>query len=970
MKHIHYLLLCCVTLLLAGCEIAGPTDEEILASRPTTALDVHYSFAGAPVTSLSFDNRPSRYMLDVDLNDPNLRWTLESDRDWCKVAPQGNRGPGAIAIDISANEDFEAREEATLTFVAGEYRGFRIKVNQDAAAFVLGQPYFIAPVGGGSFTCTVTTPAGVSWDVQSESWLTVSRNGGATSSGDFSSEIIKIEIAADAGASRYGTITLKSPKGTGVINVFQFGNEYKYDSDGNLLLPGTESKLDITVPRYMVAGMVVPDFAEYELTDGDGDTATLTITLGETFSDCAENRSLNAVLQLANSSATQVKLPTIVQQYTAAHGLVTAKGLMAFANAVANGQSTAEWEKDGVVVMVGDINMYDVEGWPGIGTDKNPFTGTFDGGGHNILNLRNSSNAFFNHCKGATIKNVTLGKGSSLFTNKEFASKTYFGGIVSKAESTVISGCGFACDLEFGGFSEQDNPVAYVGGIVGWADKESSVQGAKMNGKIVVSSPPASDAFCYLGGIAGLCEGTLGSSEVLGQLSFSSGIGQAYLGGIEGALVAGATVGNNSFMGTINLGGNAELVILGGLYGMINSDRSFDSASDKSVQLGTININSFRSAATTNIFAGGFAGRVEGAKSLELKGYEVQTNINIDCAGSAKQAKYFCVGGLLGGCDPLEAATSLTFHSIESSGTIKIKYDTGVTCQVRRMWLGGIAGYVNGPASFKDCSNKGEVGKYEGGSYSARSNGYGEISGGIAGYAHGGNVSFENCVNQGIISNQLYNNNGVTGVFEGMYTPLVAGGILGAFNYGTSVEPFNLSIYTCTNAKDILAYRGYTGGIVGYCYNATVANCNNIGRLSNGTVDLSAYRGGIAGSAGNSVIMNCTATCDILAKVYGSADYGCAGGILGIAREDVNSGDKVLVLECSFFGSVKADKVSTDKPEYAGGIVAMSNDECTIADCKFGGNVQGIDISANNVAANVVGNGKGVISGVGYWSGN
>ena len=965
MKHIHYLLLCFVPLLLAGCETVEPTDEEIFASREFTTLDVHYSFAGSPVTALAFDHKPSRYNLDVDLNDQNLRWTLESDRDWCKVVGEGNRGPGSIALDIASNEDFESREEATLTFVAGEYRGFRIKVNQDAAAFVLGQPFFVAPVGGGNYSCKVTTQAGVSWDVQAEGWLSVSK-GETAANGDYSTTTLNINVAAASSASRYGTITLKSSKGEGVVNVFQFGTEHKYDADGNLLLPGAGSTVNITVPRYMVAGIEVPEFAEYEIKDGDGDTSVLSLTLGENLSDCAETRSLDAVMQLANSSATLVSLPTIVQEYTAAHGLVTYKGLLAFADAVANGKPTTDWEKDGVVVVVGDINMFDATEWPGIGTEKSPFKGSFDGGGHNVLNLRNASHGLFNYCKGATVKNITLGKGSSLFTDAEYGKKACFGGIVSVAESTVIEGCGLACDIDFGSTSEADETVAYVGGVVGWADAGSSIQGAKMNGRVIVSSPTADASTCYVGGIAGLCEGSLTASEVLGQVNYSAGISDVYLGGVEAVLGSKANASNNSFMGTINLSGNASYAVIGGLYGRIDSSRTFDSGSDKSVQLGAININSFRSVASACVYAGGFVGFVAGGATLSFKGYESQTNITIDCASAAKMAKYVCCGGLLGGCDPAENVSSLACDGIVSSGIIKIKYDTTIACQVRRMWLGGIAGYVNGPAMFKGCSNKGEVGKYEGGTYSARSNGYGEISGGIVGYAHGGDVNIENCVNQGSIANQLYNNNGVTGVWENMYTPLVAGGILGAFNYGTTVEPYTLTIASCTNGKEVMAYRGYTGGIVGFCQNAKITGCNNIGRLSNGTNDLSAYRGGIAGAAGNAHIRDCTATCDILAKVYGSADYGCAGGILGIARD----GGKVSVEGCSFFGAVKADKVSTDKPEYPGGIVGLSTAECTISNCKFGGTVQGIDITENNAAANAVGNGLGSISGIGYWGGN
>lgn len=969
MKHIHYLLLCFVPLLLAGCETVKPTDEEILASREFTTLEVHYSLAGAPVTALSFDHKPSRYNLEVDLNDPNLRWTLESDRDWCKVAGEGNRGPGSIAIEVAANEDFESREQATLTFVAGEYRGFRIKVDQDAAAFVLGQPFFVAPVGGGSYSCKVTTPAGVSWDVQADGWLSVSK-GDTAASGEYSTSTLNINVAADSGASRYGTITLKSSRGEDTVNVFQFGTEHKYDADGNLLLPGNGSSVNITVPRYMVAGVEAPDFAEFEIKDGEGDTAVLTITLGENLSDCSETRSLDAVINLANISATQVQLPKIVQEYKAAHGLVTYKGLMAFANAVATGQSTADWEKDGVVVVVGDINMYDAKDWPGIGTDKAPFTGSFDGGGYNILNLRNSSHGLFNYCKGATVKNITLGKGSALFSDAEYTSKAYLGGIVSRAESTTIEGCGLACDVDFGGTSDMDESYAYIGGIVGWADSKSVIKGAKMNGKVNLSSPSADGAVCYVGGIAGLCEGSLTASEVLGKVNYSSGIPTVYIGGMEGALAQGAVVGNNSFMGTITLGGNAEEVALGGLYGRIDGDRSFDSASDKSVQLGAININSFRPISTGLIYVGGFAGLVSDGATVSFKGYEAQTNIVLDCASAARTAKYLCIGGILGACDLASPVAKLTFDGIVTSGSIRIKYDTTIACTVRRMWIGGLAGFVNGPAVFSGCSNKGDVGKYDGGIYCAKSNGYNEIIGGIAGYAQGGNVSFDNCVNQGGVYNHMYNNNGITGVSENMYTPSVCGGILGAFNYGTSVDSNALTITSCTNAKEIFSYRGYSGGIVGFCHNATISGCRNIGSLNNGSSDQSAYRGGIAGAAGNATISDCTATCDVTALVYGSADFGSGGGILGYARDAATGSDKVKIDGCSFFGTVKADKKSTDKPEYPGGIVGLANDICTVSNCKFGGTIQGIDITENNVAANAVGGGKGNVSGITYWAGN
>ena len=961
----HILFLCMIPALFAACEPEKITDEEILASRTVTTIDVKYTFGGSEVQSLSFGSSPASYPIEVAVNDENLRWTLESDRDWLTVVSDGNRGPGSLTLKVAANENFEDRPTATLTFVAGEYRGFKIKADQKAAAFIVSQPYVVSSVNGMSYECNVTTKAGASWDFSSESWLSVTRGDTKSDSG-LETTNLTISVAANGGASRFGRIRLNSGSGSENLSVFQFGSEYKFDSEGRILLDGKASTIEITAPRFMVADLALPSYASYEIADSGDDLSTVKITLSENYNDCSETRQTEVSMRLANSSASKVDLPVIVQDFLPAHGLVTAKGLQAFAAAVASGASTADWETDGVVTMKGDIDMYGVDGWEGIGSEEKPFSGSFDGDGHSVLNLRNSAHGLFGFCQNATVKNVTLGKGSSLFSNAGYEFNAFFGGIVSKAVNSKIEGCGLACDIEFGGPSEEDNTVAYIGGIVGWADKSSVISGARMNGKLTVSSPTASDAICYVGGIAGMSEGTLSTSEVLGQVNFSSGIGTAFVGGIQGSLISGATVSNNSFMGTINLGGPVDNAVIGGLYGRIESDRSFDSASDKSVMLGNINIKSWHSGTSALVYAGGFAGTVAGGSNVSFKGFEAQTNISIDLASAVLVARNVCLGGVLGGCYADKPAKSLSFDGIVSSGSSKTKYDTNIACNVRRLWIGGLAGYINGPATFKDSSNKGEVGKYEGGTQSARSNGYNEICGGIVGYAHGGDVSFQGCVNQGNIANQIYNNNGTTGTWENMYTPLVSGGIIGAFNYGTTVEAYTLTVTSCTNAKDVMAYRGYTGGIVGFCVNAKISGCSNIGRLNNGNYDLSAYRGGIAGAVGNGTVSDCTASCDIYAQTYGSADYACAGGILGIARE----GGSVKVEGCSYFGTAKADKKSTDKPEYPGGIVGLASDDTTVSNCKYGGTIQGIEITENNVATNAVGNGKGQISGISYWSGN
>ena len=165
---------------------------------------------------------------------------------------------------------------------------------------------------------------------------------------------------------------------------------------------------------------------------------TLTLTMADNLSDCSEQREVAASLLLSDASASLVELPVMVQDYIPAHGLVTARGMLLFAAAVEAGESTAVWETDGVVTVKGDIDMEEAIDWPGIGSAAVPFTGRFDGGNFAIDNLKDTPNGLFNYCEGASIKNVTLGKGCSIVNKQAFGTVGCFGGIVSKAVTVPV----------------------------------------------------------------------------------------------------------------------------------------------------------------------------------------------------------------------------------------------------------------------------------------------------------------------------------------------------------------------------------------------------------------------------------------------------------------------------------------------------------------------------------------------------
>ena len=140
MKYIYRYILILSTLMLAASCVEKISDADILAGRDRTTIEGSYALAGAEVKSVTVASASVMKTLEVTVNNENLKWNLESNRDWCVVVPEEHRGSGSVTLSIAANEDFESREPATLTFVAGDYRGFQITVNQKAAAFIIGQP--------------------------------------------------------------------------------------------------------------------------------------------------------------------------------------------------------------------------------------------------------------------------------------------------------------------------------------------------------------------------------------------------------------------------------------------------------------------------------------------------------------------------------------------------------------------------------------------------------------------------------------------------------------------------------------------------------------------------------------------------------------------------------------------------------------------------------------------------------------
>ena len=959
-------------LAIGACQQEKLSDKQVLDSRAAEAKDLKVSYAidGSELNVLSFTSKSGFKTVDVKVNNENLVWSVESNRNWCTVREEAHRGPGSFTVDVVANESFDERESATLTFVAGPFRGFTLEVKQNAAGFIVSQPWFLSPNKGGELQLSVTTPKGVSWESEPASWMTVSKVS-ESENDEGSVTTLKINVEENSSASRYGKIVLSNEKGEkDEIAVNQFGSELEYNDAGDIFFGNdAPAKLSFIIPEYLISDFVLPEYVKSErVSNGDG-TETVTLTLDENLSDCGELREAELSLILSNLSASVVKFPVIKQDYLPAHGIITPKGLQLFAQAVAEGKSTEDWEKDGTVVLLGDIDMKGVSLWTGIGTDENPFKGKFNGNSHSVINLAKAGAGLFHNCDGAAISSVTLGSGSSIYYSGTYEADVSLGGIVDYAKATTIKSCTFAASMEFAGVAD-DELEARVGGVVGFADADSHVTACKSSGVLRVSSTDDGNTTLYLGGVAGKVLGELKNAESTCEIALTGGVGKVNLGGVMAVLESGASVSGNAFSGSMDLKGNATQLCAGGLYGIIPAGEwSFDFASDKSVISGEIAIGKFASSSGAQGYFGGLVGKLNAGASLTVKGYTIQTKFVLDLV-DGPTVQHLCIGGVLGGCDYSSPAAGVSMEGVTNKGTQTVELKTDVAVTVRRACVGGLVGLVNAPSSFSGCENLADLGlKGTGGDYCAKSNGYTMIMGGIAGLCYGGDMSITNCNCQASLYNNIYSNREAGNLNGDNYTSLVTGSILGAFNYKSPAQNFTVTVSDCTAKATLVGYRGFLGGIAGYAYGAKISNCNWDGKSewnASKTSNQASYKGGIVGGFGKGSVENCTAKGNLFTVQAGSAKSADGGGVIGHVMDN----EAVSVSGCSYFGNLDSHVTSGTLISYLGGIVGLSTANTTVSKCKFGGNYKSVPVSENNLEATVFGNNLGTATELSYWNGN
>jgi len=185
-----------------------------------------------------------------------------------------------------------------------------------------------------------------------------------------------------------------------------------------------------------------------------------------------------------------------------------------------------------------DLGEYDADGsgWEPIGTQAEPFNGTFNGNGHIIRNLTINNptmdyQGFFGYVDtGARIENL-------VFENVDITGKNYIG-TVAGSNSGTISACSVSGTVE---------GVLGTSGLVGW----------NITGAIITNSHTdvtVHGLSSITSGLTGINQGTISSCSATGPVSGvanSAGLVGANHGIISDSFASGAVTGTNNVGGLV-----------------------------------------------------------------------------------------------------------------------------------------------------------------------------------------------------------------------------------------------------------------------------------------------------------------------------------------------------------------------------------------------------------------------------------
>ncbi len=1015
MKRYFIYIVMVVAALFVGC-----TTEDVTDKNPEMVevgdIEVTFSVGGEEVRSLDLASVSHTITVDVALNNEGIYWNVEANQDWCQIVEEPHRGTGSFTMVINANDTFDAREDATITFKAGAYEVEKLVVSHNGNVFVLDQIYAASTKGANSFATKVKTrDAGEAWSLECDPWITATKVAATTADG-YTITDITISWAENSDISRYGEVRLVQngkDSADACINVWQYGTELNYDAAGNILLAAEDVEpLELRVPKQTVKEIVMPSWVTYTVVENADNSVSYMLQFAGNPSDAQHIRTTELELTLLSGGA-NIKLPVIKQEYYNMEGLLTGPGLMLFAKTWNEGGDVSQWYVDGVPTIVADVDMTEVNEWTPIGTNERPWTGEFNGKNHKIINLR-SSQPLFGVVDNATLKNIVIDETSVFERVGQFADDIYLASLAAEIRNnTVVEYCTNNAKVSIDAIASADNKSIFVAGMVAKVDATSKLTLCSNIGAINVPSSctvSGNETLCKVGGLVAHNDGIVEDSFNNGPIVAGVQALHSYTAGVVAYNANGAIVRNSQNAAAITF--NAQRGSAGTYEAQVAGVVAFGSGEVYG------NTNEGDIALKSNVdklYVGGVAALLP----AENTKFEANLQGNASDILSEGEARYAYFGGLAGYVQVTEFAIDYAKDGSNAAGTINVT--NGVSDLTNAiLCMGGHFGLIDGDITFNAPMWEGTIGSKfvdvdnycptKAGGIVAQVNGIVNITGatvaGSISTAHRWNTKTSKQVNHslgGIVGEcndavTIKNSNNAAAITwdrasssnRVQYSSVAIGGIAGRILGGNAlIENCNSNAHfyngSYNNASyDATAKPNCTGGIVGsfglsantISETLTVRNCTNQGKLR----ALRGYVAGIVGWAQNATIEECNYTvgafeqdinphaAGIIAGAYTSTnvknctaivDINCGTGGSCTARAAgivaISSGT-TLIEGCSYFGTITYNynkDVSTN--EYYGGIVGYGDAQTKVKGCRYGGVVDGVTISANNVLAYATG---------------
>jgi hypothetical protein len=476
----------------------------------------------------------------------------------------------------------------------------------------------------------------------------------------------------------------------------------------------------------------------------------------------------------------------------------------------------------------------------------------------------------------------------------------------------------------------------YAGGIVGKAGQGTTFTNCLASASITVENSAATS---YVGGIAGLLEGTVNNSVVSVRIPPSTPAGQpyynptnvsstvtgssnAYAGGVAGKLT-GTITKNTIVRATVTAKGATGAAYGGGFAGLVEGG-NINGNNNSNISSGTLTVT-----ATSGVNESGeaFAGGLAGASNSALVNNHLYGTLTIT-------SEYYSIASYSGGLVGKLTGGNIEGSSVNAYATIQSVSQATPASKPGKAYAGGLAGYIESECSIKNSSftnkntfsggiNAGFTSDSSGGVTVAATEAY---AGGIAGYAEGTISEVYAIADVDDTSTSIPAKAGVDaratskGLTEDVDKGIAAaGGIVGK---NTSSIEKSYAVVTVkargTKPADAKDCNASAGGISGINSDA-IANTFAFTRVAVESSD-DAYAGGITGllDGGSSGSVKTSYAAGVVYADAATADNAYAGGIVGKAADSVTI-DKCVALQRY------VESVSTNAHRVIGNTFAISD---------------------------------------------